>query len=311
MKRILIWSLFLLLLGPSWAGGAKQPFLLVLSREIKPYLDFAEGFKKNHPHAKVLVLPADLPFLSSLLAKRPYAVVAVGTKALKTLKDLSHHPETLFFYALVVSPEDVQEIFPQAHCGLYLRLPPEKTFPLIRGFWERLRRPPPAEDVFEEGAGKRSPLKLFIPYVAERNQNFVRKAQQVGLRLGLLVEAAKIKNLASLKKILFDEDFDLLYAIPDPLYATEESISFVTKTCLLRKKAVCGYNRFFYQKGALLAFVFNYEKIGEFAGKYFEQNSCQSLPAPFEMLVNQKILKLLGWGELEGFGKKDLSGGGK
>ncbi len=275
MARFLVLWLFLFV---SVAQAAEE-VTLILSARLKPYLEFAEGFRKVLPEVRVFVLPEDGPLAKDYLEKHPQGAVAVGTKALRFLRPL---PVENIFFALVISPEAAERILPHRHlCGLYLRLPPQITLPLL-------------EELLSQGLGlEKKPFIILLPYSSLENLSFVEKAREVGETLGLQVKAVFVDRVSRLRTLLEQEEFDLLYCVPDPLFATEEAISLVLRLALLRGKAACGYNRFFLEKGALVSFVFDYQQVGEEAARRWRKGDCGPAPAPFEFVINQKVLDFL------------------
>jgi len=267
-----------------WVPGViAQDIALILSANLKPYLEFAEGFQDLIPKSKVYILPEDASLAQKVLEKDSIQAVAVGSRALALLKKtpLTKH----IYYALLVSAEDAHRILPgRKLCGLYLKLPPSVTFPIIK---ETLAKEFP---LFLE---RHQPLRVLIPYSAQANEAFVEKARQVGKPLGFEVAPYHITKGPKLKEVLVQEEFDLLYCVPDPLFATEEVISLVLETCLLRLRPACGYNHFFYRKGALLSFVFDYRQIGLEMARMLLLDRCEESPAPFEVLLNKKVLEFL------------------
>jgi len=269
---------FLVVLWLLWAPTARasQEVFVVLSAGLKPYLEFAEGFQEEVHPCRLFFLPEEAEMARHLL-REPREVVAVGTRALRLVSDFEVRR---LFYALVVSPEVAQALCPGRQlCGLYLRLPPETTLPTVkRTLSEKLGR---------------DRAVILLPYSSPENRPFARQAREVGRQLGLEVKAHQVARADELLELIRQEDFDLLYCVPDPLYATEEIISVVLRLSLLRGKAVCGYNHFFAEKGALISFVFDYREVGREAGRRWVKRLCGPAPAPFQVILNKKVLDFL------------------
>lgn len=278
MANKIIISIFILLLPLNNCLADNIKYILLLSGASRPYLDFAEGFSKTEPKSKFYFWPEEEINFLRALKKWPQAeIVAVGTRALERLKALKLKKNRLF-YALVLSPP-ASDFGPRL-CGLYLRLPPRKTFPLLRDFFEK-RWPGPQEGYV-----------LLVPYLSSENQKFIAEMKKEAPKWDFKINDFVPSGINSLKNQILNLNFDLLYAIPDPLFASEEAIKMIIKTALLAGKGVCGYNRFFYEQGALISFVFDYYQIGLEAPKEFE-HGCFNKPAPFEVLINEKVLNFL------------------
>ncbi len=282
LYMLFFWCLCLFIFGSAFPLKA-QEIALVLSADLKPYLEFAEGFQDLYPRSKLYILPEDTSLVKRYFKKGGLKAVAVGSRALALFQKA---PLTLkIYYALLVSPEEAHKILPgRTLCGLYLKLPPQLTFPIIK---ETLQKEWPSW--FE----RPSPLKMLIPYSAETNKTFLEEARKLGPNLGFEILPYRIERVPELKRILLEEDFDLLYCVPDPIYATEEVIASVLETCLLRHRPACGYNHFFYRKGALLAFVFDYYEMGKQLAQMLLSERCEEAPAHFKVLLNKKVLKFL------------------
>jgi putative ABC transport system substrate-binding protein len=55
---------------------------------------------------------------------------------------------------------------------------------------------------------------------------------------------------------------DCIWLIPDQTVISESISQYIIKQAVLKKVPVVGYNRFFYDSGAAMAFVFDYKALG-------------------------------------------------
>ena len=93
-------------------------------------------------------------------------------------------------------------------------------------------------------------------------------------------------------------DVDALWLIPDRTVISESIIKYVIKESLFKVVPVIGYNRFFYESGAALAFVFNYEELGRQCAvealKALSGGGCGKTTPFFHVWINTRVLKKLG-----------------
>ncbi len=86
--------------------------------------------------------------------------------------------------------------------------------------------------------------------------------------------------------------------IPDRTIISEKIIHYVIRQGLYNKIGVIGYNSFFTRSGALFSFEFDYEALGQQAGrkikKYIDIVACRAEPPVFNTIVNEKIALKLG-----------------
>jgi putative ABC transport system substrate-binding protein len=87
-----------------------------------------------------------------------------------------------------------------------------------------------------------------------------------------------------------------LLLIPDPTVISASLIKYIIKDGISNRVPVIGYNRFFIQNGALMAFVYDYEQIGKETALMlreilFEKKVCRSNPAAFTVVINQRIAR--------------------
>ena len=285
------WQLALLcwLLLTGFSPAAEFKVQLFLSWNLRPYWDFAAGFKKNrHFQVKTTLLGEEEIWEAARV------LVPVGHRALSFLEDQSQKP---LWAALILHPS----LLPKRKRllgGLYLRLPPEVVLPLIKARLAPL-------------FGDRT-LVLGIPYSTEENLSFLKEAQELSLLWGLKVVPLPLAQglsayEAAMRKV------DVIYFLPDPFLESEEVISRLIKMAVVAGKVVVGYNRFFLEKGGLLAFVIDYYRAGTRASRLLyrclNQGDCGWYYAPFKLLWNEKALRYYQVKEKERPAKKPSSSG--
>ncbi len=285
MKTWQFFLIFCLFFSSVWADE-RPTVILILSAKLKPYFQVRDGFRRVYPQTQEFILPEEASLIRHNLKRKNLLVVAVGSKALSFIDQL---PENFkLFYTLIVSPESALSLAPKHRptCGIYLQLPPQITFPLVKKHLSYLF------------AGKEK-LTIAIPFSTPEGKRFIDKARPIAQKLGLQIMELPITPGKPFENILKKswEKFDIFYFIPDPILFSETIIKFFIKQALLHHKAVCGYNRFFYEQGAALAFVIDYFQTGEKTAwlviKNLKGESCRPENAAFNVLINKKVLNFL------------------
>jgi putative ABC transport system substrate-binding protein len=94
------------------------------------------------------------------------------------------------------------------------------------------------------------------------------------------------------------EGLDALLLIPDRTVISESLVKYIIKQAISEGVAVVGYNRFFYESGAALAFVFDYKEIGEqtarLAFRILAGDVCEREDPIFHTWLNSRVIKTLG-----------------
>jgi putative ABC transport system substrate-binding protein len=94
------------------------------------------------------------------------------------------------------------------------------------------------------------------------------------------------------------ENIDALWLIPDQTVISESIVQYIIKDALFKKTPVIGYNRFFYESGAAVAFVFDYEELGRQTGRMAVSvlmgKACEKEPPVFHVWLNLRVIDKLG-----------------
>jgi putative ABC transport system substrate-binding protein len=92
-----------------------------------------------------------------------------------------------------------------------------------------------------------------------------RQAPPPGVSL-IPVAVSSRKDIPAVLKGNFGE-VDALWLVPDRTITTESLIRYIIREAIYNKVPVIGYNRFFYESGAVLSFIFDYREIGSQSGE--------------------------------------------
>ncbi len=275
---LILFSAFIIFLaGPAAAEtGLTGVFV---SSKIRPYLEALEGFKTETSRELLVIYLDENRELARHYLKTGSldAVVAIGPEAAKLIySDPAKIPVRMAIMTL-----DIKKLIPQADpCGIDLRVP---VFFQISKTAERL------------GRGK----SLAILYNPVENADVISEAEracrQAGLRLIPLPVSGSDEIMKRLKPEM--DNIDILLFIPDSTVISEKIVTHLTKQALLKAVAVIGYNHFFYETGALIAFTIDYRMVGTRAAQLLEDfiagKKCRLLPPPVKIEWNEKVFELL------------------
>ncbi len=258
------------------AKGIKA--MVIVSSQIRPYVSALNGFKHAFQDGvEIFDLSKNPQFVRYTLVKEKFDLyTAIGPKATQLLWEVK--PQGIKLTLMVLDPESI--IQKKQACGIKLRIPIEEQLGAIK------TRIGPAK-----GIG--------LLYTPGENSLLVSKAMASAKELSLVIKAYPVENAPEIKKTLPElyQQCDTLLFIPDPTVISEPMVKFIIKDAILHGISSVGYNRFFFDAGAVMAFVVDYEKLGalaaEMALKAMETGKCELAPPPYEILWNKRAWKFL------------------
>jgi len=206
--------------------------------------------------------------------------VAVGPEAaLSVWKGVGREGASKIYF-MVLNPEKVFGS-KKEDCGIALNIPVQTQVEMIN-------------------RGLPSIKRLGLLYDPEFNSDFFRKAADAASSLGLTIIPLRVSSKKDIPSVLKREmkDLDALWLIPDRTVISEVIVKYLIKEAFLRKIPVVGYNRFFYEAGAALTFVFNYEELGQQCAqkalKILSGEDCHDTPPLFHVWINEGVAEKLG-----------------
>jgi len=261
--------------------------VIVVSADIRPYIEALDGLRSELDQtieAEVAVIMLDrydekagFDLADRLIREKQTDLIAsIGPEAAafvwKTFPSISI-PR---IYSLILNPEKVIGVR-DIDAGISLNIPPDIQLHMIHRGLPSIRRigiffdPAHNRDFFDEAA------------IA---------AQELGVELVPLAVTAR-KDIPFLLQECFDS-LDGVWLIPDRTVISESIAQHIIKQCVLQKIPVIGYNQFFYDSGAALAFVFDYADLGrQTAGLIIsalnKQKSGGRTPV-FKVWLNESVL---------------------
>jgi putative ABC transport system substrate-binding protein len=168
-------------------------------------------------------------------------------------------------------------------CGIPLSISPETQLRIIA---EAL---PPVKQV-------------GVLYDPSYNRGFIAKASGHAPSFGLKIVPMEVATQKEIPQVLKENwpRLDALLFIPDRTVISESLVQFIIKEALLEGVPAIGYNRFFYESGAALAFIFDYMELGRQTGRMairrLSGKPCPAEEPIFRAWVNEKVLKHLNYG---------------
>lgn len=280
-------TVLLLLLAAPIAAQQPDAVAVLLAREIAPYAAAVAELESQLRPRPVVRFFLDSKNRSYSLEARDIsldpqqfaAVVAIGPEALRYLSPRAQ--STPLVFGMVLHPERIILPSQQALCGVDLTIPVAVQLAHIKQQFP---------DIQSLGV-------LFDP---ANNQPWFDQAQQVASTLGFEVVPLNVSRAQGRLEILGDfARTDAVLFIPDRTVIAQVVIQHVIKQALQRGKPAIGFNRFFLDSGAALAFLIDYQQVGrqvaELVQSSIDASSCNLVQLPvFDAVSNEQVLRLLG-----------------
>jgi putative ABC transport system substrate-binding protein len=275
--------------------SGERPFSasIIISRNIRPYVDAADAMrevlgKKSASDIAVYELyrfsETTHEELGGQLSEHIYdprqsLFIAVGPEATAFLWQRVNPLAGRKFYSLVLNPEKISA--PVAlDCGISLNIPPRVQLTHIR------KSLPEAE-------------RIGIFFDPTFNDRFYEKAEQAASELGLVLVPLSVSSKKEIPAILSGEipKLDAIWLIPDRTVISESIAQYIIKQSVLQEVPVIGYNQFFYDSGAAVAFVFDYSVLGRqtvrAALAAIRSDQCRKQVPAFKVWINQSVFEKL------------------
>ena len=275
---------------------------VLVSLKIKPYLDTIEGLREIFNEVEI---DSDVFFMDNfkgksyqnlknkLLNKNFSLFVSIGPEASRFMWTEFQNRNIPKLYTMVLHPEKMPEA-PQQLCGIPLAIP-------IKIQIQEISKALP--DLKQLGL-------LFDP---QYNSDFFSQALEKAYEIGLTIIPLKVSSKKEIPLILknFFNKVDGIWMIPDRTVISESIIQYIIKESLLNGIPVIGYNRFFYESGAVMNFILDYKTLGKQTGKLaievLTSSPCRNDDPDFKIWFNQRVLKKIGLTFIENNSKGIIS----
>ncbi|MFH1155018.1 MAG: ABC transporter substrate binding protein [Pseudomonadota bacterium] len=257
----------------------------IVSNRIRPYADALGGVRdvldKNGGIPLKEYWLNDYPdeersSLGEALAGKPsMTILTIGPEALvfaQTLKGVETRP---IVYTVVLSPERLISTS-GIICGVSLNIPVSSQLSDITKVLPDIRR-------------------LGLLFDPAHNREFLEAAGKSAMNLGVSIVPLPVTSKTQIPEILEKNlsGLDGVWMIPDKTVISERIVQYIIRETITQKKPVIGYNRFFYESGAVASFEFDYRELGIQAGEcllsWFGTGECPSPEPRYKRLINTKV----------------------
>jgi putative tryptophan/tyrosine transport system substrate-binding protein len=287
---VILWLVFLAAAALQGAEIRSPKVAVLVSSNIRPYIEAVEGMSvvlAEGANAKVQVFSLEKfkgksrDVLKQSLAGESFDLfVAVGPEAVRLASEEPVLEKMTWLYSMVLNPP---KVFGQAEtaCGVPLDIPAQRQLEMI-------------------AQGLTSVKRLGLLYDPRYNSEFLTKAATEAPSLDLKIVPLKVSSKRDIPVVLKQQwdNIDALWLIPDQTVISESIVQYIIKDALFKKIPVIGYNRFFYESGAALAFVFDYEELGRQTGRLATTmlmgKPCEQEPPVFRGWLNLRVIDKLG-----------------
>lgn len=293
--------------SPFSHGQSFQPAAqigIVISLNIQPYNLAAEGILSGisaEPDTQVQIhslyeYPGEREtLLAERIAKEKYdLIIGVGPEAARFMWKNLKNNDIPTVYSMVLTPEGING-YEEGFCGVSMRIPAEGQLRDITRVIPGVKR-------------------VGIFYDPDFNRDFVASAKSAAAYMDLSIVDIRVETRKDIARILREntEEIDTILLIPDRTVITETLVQYIIKKAFLQNIPVIGYNRFFYDSGAAMAFVLDYKGIGEQTAaqalRILSGRICLKDTPAYNLVINEKVIKRL---ELNAVEKNGKNGNGK
>ncbi len=280
--------------GPMKARAQKTESFkaaVLVSRHIKPYMDALHGLreslsKNTSLDTSIYIMDQDMldnptVFAKELELQQFDILVSIGPEALRFVDHLTGKQNAPCVYTMVLDPKKIVSSPNLLGCGISLSIPVSYQIRDIRQVLPNVER-------------------LGLLFNPEENAVFFQQANLQGFLSGLDIVPLKVSSSREIQTVLQNNwnKIDGLWLIPDQTVISQTLVEFIIKEAVVHKKPVVGYNRFFYDSGAAMAFVFDFEQIGfktaDLVLAELHDLACGPVVPSYEVLVNVKVMRRLG-----------------
>lgn len=283
--------LFIFLLSVSCLAETSsnpQKAAALISKNIKPYYEamdgFASGLKKIKGSDTEIFEYEDFEKNQDSLAARMNSgeftiVLAIGPEAARfILSDRVRVAQKI--YIMITGLGDIGSDQAKHICGVSISVPVAEQIDGMKLTIKGIKR-------------------IGVLFDSSNNEEFVKRAENIAAKQSLSIVRLRVKNHHDISTALDKglNDVDALWMIPDKTVISESLVPFIIKKSIASGVPVVGYNRYFLQNGAAMAFVINYRGIGlkasKIASESMDESSVCNWEAPdYEIITNQTILDM-------------------
>lgn len=263
---------------------------LFVSKNIRPYVEAVDGLREQleasvDANIEVIMLDRYSQKARGDLAAQfdgdnsLSLAVAVGPEAAAFVWETFQGAAIPKVYSIILNPEKVIDGFESAP-GISLNLSPSDQLRVIRQGLPNVKR-------------------IGIFYDPVYNGEFYAQASAAAFELDVDLVPMVVSSRKDIPFLLEEcwDSIDCVWLIPDRTVISESIAQYIIKQAVLKKVPVVGYNQFFYDSGAAMAFVFDYKDLGrQTAGlivDVLQQGNYESRAPVFNVWLNETVLERL------------------
>ena len=247
---LLIACIIILLIVPSRSVFSSSEVIIIKSSDIIPYQKSIEGFKQVFPQGSFSEYSIDEDYqekgksiVDSAIEGGADLMLAVGPQAAYLLRTYSNSIPKVFTMA-----KNPEKLFgtKEVYHGVSLDIPLDFQLKQIKAAFPDRK-------------------KIGVFFSRENNQQTIDTLLPQARDLGLVLVAVPIVSTKEISDSLksLQTGIDILWIIPDRVIGSEKILKYIIKSMLVKKIPVVGYNEWFTENGAIIAFSLDYEAIGK------------------------------------------------
>ena len=280
--------------GPAYAdleSPASFRVAVIVSYKIRPYLEALDGIETTLKASENI--ETDVFFLNRSEEDNSDAfrqkleqisfngIIAVGPEAAVFAWQTFPDDFVIKLFSMVLNPHKLNLARYDRLCGVSLNISASDQVRVIS------RAMP----------GVKTIGLLFDP---AQNIDFYQSALFATRELDVILVPLTVTSRKDLTTVLSSHwsGIDLLWLVPDHTVITESLVKYMIKKGISKRVPVAGYNRFFYQSGACIAFVTDYRETGRKTAAMLTSvlgGGSRCIQGPFfETWVNERVLKKIG-----------------
>ncbi len=276
--------------SPGAAGPRKLSIAVVLSAPLRPYLQAADAFLKRIPRYEIvatqtITLPEKhqtaLERTRKELEKLPVdAYLSIGPQALKVVAEAAEKTKKPFLYCMVLDPKKLIPPPSVPFCGLSLNIPTSVQLQEIARTLPQYKR-------------------IGVLISTEANRRLLESGRVSAHSLGISLIPIWVDTAKQIPSLLTQHlsQIDALWILPDPAINSKALAQYVVKRVLFHNKPAIGYNPYFLEIGAAMAFVLAYDEVGKAVADlmqdFLRAGRCRRSIPPYRVETNEKILRKL------------------
>ena len=227
---------------------------VIISNEIRPYVEAAEGFtEKLRDFAAVQISILYLNKYNQepksivrnhVLGHSYDQILTIGPTASRLMGAETVSSEIPLTYSIVLNPDKIPEINASS-CGISLNIPVRQQLSAIRQGFPEIN-------------------KIGLLFDPANNSDFFNKLKNLEKFYDLNIVPLYVESKQDIPDLLKTHlnEVEALWLIPDRTVISESIVQYIIKQGLLKNRPTIGYNKFFFDSGAALSFVFDYRALG-------------------------------------------------